>query len=185
MTLEKTVMRASVVHELGEKADDFLEAYRNELREIEGVVNGIGRALTIFDAIFAGIDKEIDERQIDFEAGKKMKEWALRGMEQLKNLRTQAANQVYLTRGKVDAAARQVEYLKKSYDIEKIRIAQYQTPPSSAAEAGNVVDINSAHRDRPTSLKTRRIQEGVQEPPPVKKKRGRKPKNQNPSEQPA
>lgn len=170
MTVEKSIIRAHVLNELGSKTDDFLESYKGELKEHEGIALGLTRAEQATQALFPLIDKDIDSHQLDLVSGKLVKDWIVRNIASLQSLKETAKNQLFVTRGKIEAAQQQVAFIKRIYDIEKARLESYTQPQETH---DNVIPIGgSESKERPLSLKTRRLQE--EQGGTSKKKRPRK-----------
>jgi chromosome segregation ATPase len=191
MTVEKSVLRAQLFEEVGSSIRSTLDAYQRELKEHEGALNGLHNAVQSVEGLLAHISKDIDENKLDIEVAKIVKLWMQRAVTVVGNLKQASANRILISKGKIEAVEKQLDTIKKAFDVEKGRLRLYtQQPDSPVVTADNVVDITSAEREAPRSLKERRIQEEISQkdvpavptaPPanaPIQlKRRGRKPKN--------
>lgn len=168
MSLEKTELRLHVIDEIGKDLALQLRAQEIALARQEGVAAGFQQGATSVGDLFTHVDKDITEGKLDLEQAKLVKLWITRAHAALGNLHQQSSNHLFITKGKIEATKVSLDALQKKVDAERGKLQQMLRPvlvsePVTNDEAPESPTEKPAERVGPVSLKTRRIQEDLQE----------------------
>ena len=145
----------AVLHAIGVRLDDQLEAAEAELLRCEGAVGGIAQTREKMEGLLGHVDKDVDEGKLDLEQAALAKKHVTRCLNLAEHMRTMADAQLLRARGAVAQADRAVKLIKSEYEAAKARLAANSERTSLDQRA------RADHDRRPgPSLKERRLAEG-------------------------
>jgi hypothetical protein len=118
MSVEKSELRASAVHDLGARLDDGLEAVVAERHEAAGAAAAHNAAVDDITVLKLKIKAEIDEGKFDLEQAKLVIEGLDRAAVACKNLRTQASARMLKADGAVMGMRAAIEMTSQAHTQE-------------------------------------------------------------------
>lgn len=186
MSIEKSVIKQQVVHDIGCQLDDALEVARREELKCIGAVEALGVAKKLVQGLASYVDKDLEEGKLaellEKAAGEPLvfanalKVYLGRAAHTVEGVMLKADNSRMVANGKVIALDTAVKMTKKVFDTEGAKAEALRTHiigvEDAAPRPGGVVGARPA-----ASLKTLRAVEEA--PPAAKSKRGRGKKKTN------
>jgi hypothetical protein len=157
----KAALRASALHDIGERFEDRLEASSGAVNAARGAVSGLAEGSRAIGSLSRLIDEEIDKGELELETGAVVKKWIARAGAALDNLGKQAENRVLIAEGSLRAWKDAIETTKKAYDLEIARIPKPEeaSEPEASEPRDPLADMASEDppkRTRKKSIKARR-----------------------------
>lgn len=157
----KAALRASALHEIGERFEDRLEGSSSNVASARGAVAAFAEGSRAIASLSRLLDEEIDKGEIELEQGAAIKKWITRAGAALDNLGKQSENRVILAEGALRAWREAIDLTRKAYDLEVSRIpapepepqAEPQAEPEQSSEAS---EDEPKKKTRKKSIKARR-----------------------------
>lgn len=127
MSSFKAMLRASALHDIGEKFDDLLENAQAEVYKLEGARQALQQAKAKLELHMSNVDKDVEEGKIhSLEVAKHQKQRIIECMGILDALAKSATIGGYSARGKVEAFQSAVKATKAEHDRQKTRASELQ-----------------------------------------------------------
>lgn len=144
-------LKQQVVHEVGVRVEDAMEAAKGEVHLIEGRQTAFLEAAQLSEMLSASLNKDVDAGTLTMDEAKKLMPYLTKLAQQFRQLTVQMANQRNLAAGKVQGLEQTVKLLNNMVEIEKAKQARMVQPPPESAGG------NPAHRF--VGMKERRMAE--------------------------
>lgn len=133
MSFEKSHIRAAMAHEIGSQADDMLENAKNEMYRVQGMNVGLLKGQENLENLLKTVDLDVSEGKLDLEQSKLVKLWVQRSYHIISQLAQQAADQVLVYQGRIQAAETFVKVVKHLYDREQAQAQRHAAMDSDTA----------------------------------------------------
>ena len=160
MTIEKSELRASAIHDLGARLDDGLEKVNRQKHEAMGAVSAYVKASGDIKVLKLHVQKDIDGGEMDMETAKIVLRWLDRSVNVCENLSVQARNSVFKIEGMEMGMQTAVSVASQMHGTEKAK-GQRANDEVPSPEGGG----------RKKTIKQRRLAEDKK---PVRKKAKKK-----------
>jgi hypothetical protein len=118
MSAEKAEFRAAVIHEMGSRFDDVLEASNAAIFRAEGAEQALNQASTVIEQLQRYVDADVDAGTLDLEGSALVKGWITRAVCALRQLEQNAALTQTAQRGHAQGVALCVQLAKKQHAAE-------------------------------------------------------------------
>jgi hypothetical protein len=155
----KAALRASALHEIGERFEDRLEGSSSNVASARGAVAAFAEGSRAIASLSRLLDEEIDKGEIELEQGAAIKKWITRAGAALDNLGKQSENRVILAEGALRAWREAIDLTRKAYDLEVSRIPAPEPEPEPQAEpeqSSEASEDEPKKKTRKKSIKARR-----------------------------
>ena len=170
MNIGNSEAKIGVVHELGCRLDDNLEATTKDMYRAEGASSALKQAVAAVENSFALVDKDTDAGKIDLEAAKNLKSLLERTRSMINSLASNAeTNRVTLV-GKMQGLQMSVTIAKKFKDDELNKVKALQAALMSGVVQNSELGlVHTGEGSRPTgvrpgmSIKERRLAEAKED----------------------
>lgn len=133
MSFEKSHIRAAMAHEIGSQADDMLENAKNEMYRVQGMNVGLLKGQESLENLLKTVDLDVSEGKLDLEQSKLVKLWVQRSYNVIMQLAAQAADQVLVYQGRIQAAETFVKVVKQLYDREQAQAERHAAMDADTA----------------------------------------------------
>lgn len=154
MSLDKSEIKLSVLHDLGCRLDDLLEEAQNERLRADGASSALVQASKAITRLTSLVDDDVEKKRYDDDTAAKVKEYLDRCAVLIDSMALNTRNHRIATVGRGEAFDVVVKVLKKEHDAE--------------IEKRSALSDNAEKRpigQRPAdTLKQQRLSEDVQKP---------------------
>lgn len=150
MSVFKSVIKAAAAQEIGEVADNLLEAAQFEVKSYEGGMAALQEGHKAIEALCAHVDKDVTDGVYDLQEAGHIKRYLARAAQIPLNMQIQAGNNRLIAQGKVAAYTQIVQRIKKYQEAEDTKTKNLQ-----AALGAGVVAVED--QSTPSDDKVARI----------------------------
>jgi predicted nucleic acid-binding Zn-ribbon protein len=134
MTLSKTELRASAIHDVGARIDDELEKAQGLAHAAAGAFAAIGEAVKDVQGLVPQIQGSIDAGNLSMEDGKQQINGLEKAVNALLNLSSNARENSKRLDGVVQGLAKAVEATQKLHRVEQAKIGMVDDQMIPAAD---------------------------------------------------